>query len=96
MMRVRPLLRQAAYSWVDYNSLFILSRSVTSGHYRAGLFLFQFGNVQLLETNVPTLRLNTRRIALATLTAVLTLSAAACATKPPPAPVEPAPLIKKG
>jgi hypothetical protein len=49
-----------------------------------------------LETNVPTLRLDTRRIALATITAVLTLSAAACATKPPPSPVEPAPLIKKG
>lgn len=45
---------------------------------------------------MPTLRLNTQRIALATLTAVLTLSAAACATKPPLAPVEPAPLIKKG
>ncbi|KAB7787663.1 hypothetical protein F8B43_0116 [Methylorubrum populi] len=46
-----------------------------------------------METNVPTLRITTRQITLAALTAVLTLSAAACATKPPPAP---APLVKKG
>jgi len=60
------------------------------------LLVFQFWHRSTLETNVPTLRLDTRRIALATITAVLTLSAAACATKPPPSPVEPAPLIKKG
>lgn len=45
---------------------------------------------------MPLLQITTRQITLAAITAVLTLSAAACATKPPPAPVEPAPLIKKG
>ncbi|WP_286134554.1 hypothetical protein [Methylobacterium sp. Leaf123] len=44
---------------------------------------------------MPTLRIDTRRITLAAVAAVLALSTAACATKPP-APVEPAPLIKKG
>lgn len=45
---------------------------------------------------MPTLRINARQVILATIAAVLALSAAACATKPPPAPVEPTPLVKKG
>jgi hypothetical protein len=49
-----------------------------------------------LETNVPTLRLNARQVTLATVAALLALSTAACATKPPPAPAEPTPLVKKG
>lgn len=45
---------------------------------------------------MPTLRITTRQTTLAIITAVRAPSAAAGATKPPPAPVEPAPLVKKG
>ncbi|MBB5760631.1 hypothetical protein ABEV34_06300 [Methylorubrum rhodesianum] len=45
---------------------------------------------------MPILPLTARQVILATVAAVLALSIAACATKPPPAPVEPTPLVKKG
>ncbi|GJE59200.1 hypothetical protein [Methylobacterium trifolii] len=37
-----------------------------------------------------------KQILLAAMTAMLALGAAACATKPPPAPSEPTPVIRKG
>lgn len=72
-----------------------IGTGVTSLHYRSLFPLSNFDHVRFLETNVPTLRITTRQITLATVVAVLALSTAACATKPP-APVEPAPLVKKG
>ncbi|GEP04852.1 hypothetical protein [Methylobacterium oxalidis] len=45
-----------------------------------------------MTTFVPT----SKQIILGAVAAILALAATACAPKPPPAPVEPAPIIKKG
>ena len=73
----------------------MIANCVASFHYRERSALIHAGSVQLLETNVPTPRMTARQMILATAATLLALTTAACATKPP-APVEPAPLIKKG
>lgn len=73
-----------------------LRSGVAPLHYRAGRLALQSPSRLTLETNVPILPLTARQVILATVAAVLALSTSACATKPPPAPVEPTPLVKKG
>ncbi|CAO4166114.1 hypothetical protein CFFPNG_00694 [Methylorubrum aminovorans] len=65
-------------------------------HDRIGALWLYYQSHLILETNLPAHRFNARYVTLAAVAALLALSTAACATKPPPVPDEPTPLCKEG